>query len=75
MSGPEDADARGPDPAPLYVSRVRVERVAPLVRRARLPLGATAELGVHGPIVPFFGLSPAREVPLPVDYIVAATGG
>lgn len=75
MSGTEGSDARAPDAAPLYVSRVRVERVAPLVRRARLPLDATAEMGVHGPIVPFFGLSPARQVPLPVDYIVAATGG
>jgi len=32
-------------------------------------------MGVHGPIASYFKLSPPRELPLPVDYIVAATGG
>jgi hypothetical protein len=30
---------------------------------------------VHGPIAEFCKLQPARPLPLPVDYIVAATGG
>ena len=60
---------------PLYVSRITVENTEPLVRRATLPRGVTIEMGVHGPIVVFYHLSPAREVPLPVDYIAAATGG
>lgn len=61
--------------SPLYVSRVLLEKAGSLHRRAHLPLGVTAEMGVHGAIVPFFKLSPERELPLPVDYIVAATGG
>lgn len=60
---------------PLYTSRVTLDKVGSLHRRAHLPLGVTADMGVHGPIVPFFRLSPERELPLPVDYIVAATGG
>ena len=59
----------------LYTSRVRLEKVAGLQRRAHLPLGVTADMGVHGPIVEFFKLAPARPLPLPVDYVVAATGG
>jgi len=60
---------------PIYTSRVTLEKVGGLHRRARLPLGFTADMGVHGPIVAFYKLSPERELPLPVDYIVAATGG
>jgi hypothetical protein len=59
----------------LYVSRSRVERVGSLHRRAHLPLGASADMGVHGPIQDLFRLSPDRPLPLPVDFIVAATGG
>jgi hypothetical protein len=60
---------------PLYVARASVERMGSLHRRARLALGTTADFGVHGPIRAFYGLAPGRELPLPVDYIVAATGG
>lgn len=60
---------------PLYVSNVTLEKAGSLHRVAHLPLGATAEMGVHGAIVPFYRLSPERELPLPVDYIVAATAG
>lgn len=60
---------------PLYVSHVTLEKAGSLHRRAHLPLGVTVEMGVHGSIVPFFKLQPERELPLPVDYIVAATGG
>jgi hypothetical protein len=59
----------------VYVSRSRVEVVEGLHRRAHLALGHTAEFGVHGAIRELFRLAPDREVPLPVDYIVAATGG
>lgn len=58
-----------------YVSRCRVERVGGLHRRAHLALGATADFGVHGAIKDLFRLAPDRELPLPVDYIVAATAG
>lgn len=60
---------------PLYVSRCTIEKRASLHRTAQLPLGFTADFGVHGPIVTHYRLSPERELPLPVDHIVAAAGG
>ncbi|MGH7741305.1 MAG: hypothetical protein ACRENS_04715 [Candidatus Eiseniibacteriota bacterium] len=60
---------------PFYVARVRVEKLASLQRRAHLELGPPIEMGVHGPVVGHFKLSPDRELPLPVDFIAAATGG
>jgi len=60
---------------PLYVSRVTLEKTGHLHRRAHLPTGETVDMGVHGPIVELFKLVPPRALPLPVDYIVAATGG
>lgn len=64
-----------PQPATFYTSHVRLERPGGLHRRAHMPLGATADMGVHGPVVALYGLAPDRERPLPVDFIVAATGG
>ena len=60
---------------PIYTSRAQVEVVDGLHRRAHLPLGFTAEFGVHGPVAQLFKLTPEREYPLPVDYIVAAAAG
>ena len=60
---------------PLYVARANVLRLGSLHRRAELALGASAEMGVHGPIREHYQLAPERELPLPVDYIVAAAGG
>ena len=60
---------------PIYVSRCALEKRGSLHRVAHLPLGAQAEYGVHGPIVAHYRLSPERELPLPVDHLVAATGG
>jgi hypothetical protein len=60
---------------PLYVSRVTIEKRGSLHRRAHLPLGATADFGVHGPVVEFYKLSPQTPLPLPVDYVVAAAAG
>ncbi|MGH7482870.1 MAG: hypothetical protein ACRELV_12000 [Longimicrobiales bacterium] len=58
----------------FYVSRCEVRKVKGVHRRARLATGHDIEFGVHGPIKEHYGLdSPDR--PLPVDYIVAATGG
>jgi hypothetical protein len=62
-------------PGTPYVSRARVEIVQGLHRRAHLALGTTADFGVHGPIKELFRLEPERELPLPVDYIVAAAAG
>ena len=60
---------------PLYVSRVQVETPGPLHRRAHLALGVTADFGVHGAVREHYKLPPGRELPLPVDFIVAATAG
>jgi hypothetical protein len=60
---------------PFYLARATVVTVGHLHRHARLALGAEVDLGVHGPVTAHYGLRPERELPLPVDYIVAATGG
>ena len=60
---------------PLYTSRVTVEPAGRLHRRARLESGETIDMGVHGAIAAHCRLDPPRALPLPVDYIVAATGG
>lgn len=60
----------------LYTSRATVEKVAGVHRRAQLEAGPTTiELGVHGAIKEHYKLLDAKDLPLPVDYIVAATGG
>ncbi len=60
---------------PLYVSKVRLENAGSLHRRATLPTGDGADFGVHGPIRAHYALAPDTERALPVDWIVAATGG
>ena len=60
---------------PLYRAETSIEVREGLHRHATLPLGFTADFGVHGPVRAFYRLDPPRELPLPVDYIVAATGG
>ena len=60
---------------PFYVSRSTIEKVGPLHRRAHLETGETFDMGVHGPVVAHYKLSPERELPLPVDFIVAAAAG
>jgi hypothetical protein len=75
MPSEDAAKSRSEGTPPLYTSEVSLSKVGSLHRRAQLPLGTTIEMGVHGSIVPFFRLTPERELPLPVDYIVAATGG
>ena len=60
---------------PIYVARATVDNVGSLHRRAEVATGASANMGVHGPIQRHYALSPPCELPLPVDWIVAATGG
>jgi hypothetical protein len=59
---------------PFYLSRSSVTLVKGVHRRARLPDGTEIEMGVHGPIKEHYRID-AVDLPLPVDYIVAATGG
>lgn len=60
---------------PLYTARARAEKVQGTHRRLTLATGETFDVGVHGPIRSHFRLDAERSLPLPVDYIVAATGG
>jgi hypothetical protein len=58
-----------------YVARARVAKVEGAHRRATLEDGTTVEFGVHGPIKSYYRLDDEKNLPLPVDYIVAATAG
>jgi len=60
---------------PFYTSQARVEKVDGVHRRAHLPDGTTVELGVHGPVKLHYGLDSQPNLPLPVDYLVAAAAG
>lgn len=60
---------------PFYVSRTTVDKVDGLHRRATLEEGTTLEFGVHGPVKAHYGLDSQPNLPLPVDYLVAAAAG
>ena len=60
---------------PIYVSRSRIIKVEGLHRQGRLEAGAAVDFGVHGAIKSLYKLEGAPDLPLPVDYTVAATGG
>ena len=59
----------------LYVTRSTVEKVEGLHRRGTLFDGTHMAFGVHGPIKDHYGLDGQPDLPLPVDYVVAAAGG
>ena len=59
---------------PFYVSRGRVMKVDGVHRAAEIAAGVRFEMGVHGPIRHHYNID-SRDLPLPVDFIVAATGG
>ncbi len=60
---------------PFYVSRGRVMKVEGVHRAAEIAAGRRFEMGVHGPIKRHYNGSTHGTLPLPVDFIVAATGG
>jgi len=60
---------------PLYVSRSTVRKVAGVHRRAELEDGTQVDFGVHGAIKAAYGLEAEPDLPLPVDYVVAAAAG
>jgi hypothetical protein len=59
---------------PMYTSRSTVEVIRGTHRRVRLEAGGEFETGVHGPIKTHFRLDHEPDLPLPVDYVVGATG-
>ena len=60
---------------PIYVARASVRKVAGVHRRATLESGAEVDFGVHGAIKKLFRLDREPDLPLPVDFLVAAAGG
>ena len=60
---------------PLYVAKASVAKVDGLHRRATLEEGTELDFGVHGPIKAHYGLDSQPNLPLPVDYLVAAAAG
>ncbi len=60
---------------PFYTAVATVTKVDSLHRRAEIAVGPALDFGVHGPIKKHYRLEAAPDLPLPVDYIVAATGG
>ena len=46
-----------------------------LHRRGTLEDGTTVDFGIHGPIKAHYGLDSQPNLPLPVDYLVAAAAG
>jgi len=60
---------------PFYTARATVVKVTGLHRRATLEDGTELHFGVHGPIVEHYRLDVDEELPLPVDYVVAAAAG
>ena len=60
---------------PLYVARASVDKIDGLHRRGVLEDGTKLEFGLHGPIKTHYGLESQPNLPLPVDYLVAAAAG
>lgn len=58
----------------FYVAHGDIVRVDGLHRRATIAAGTEFDMGVHGAIKKHYGID-APDLPLPVDYIAAATGG
>ncbi len=59
----------------FYVARADVGKLRGVQRRALLEDGTSLEFGVHGPVKSHYGLESEPNLPLPVDYVVAAAAG
>jgi hypothetical protein len=62
-------------PDSFYTAVATITKVDGLRRRAEIAVGPPLDFGVHGSIKQHYRLNDAPDLPLPVDYIVAATGG
>jgi hypothetical protein len=58
-----------------YIARANVTKVQGTHRRATLEDGTVVDFGVHGAVKSYYRLDDEKNLPLPVDYIVAATAG
>lgn len=59
----------------FYVAKATVRKVDGLHRRAEMEHGPALDFGVHGPVKAHYGLDSQPNLPLPVDYLVAAAAG
>jgi hypothetical protein len=59
---------------PFYVSRCSIEIVQNTHRRVQLEAGGAFDMGVHGPVKRHYKLDEEKDLPLPVDFLVGATG-
>ena len=59
---------------PFYVARATVRRVQGTHRQASIDGAPDFDMGVHGAVKAHYKLDNEKNLPLPVDYIVAATG-
>jgi hypothetical protein len=58
----------------FYISRSQVEKIEGTHRRITLETGETLDTGVHGAVKTHYRLLNEKDLPLPVDYLVGATG-
>ena len=58
----------------FYEAKAKIEKVQGTERRVTLATGHTFDTGVHGAIKAHYKLLNEKDLPLPVDYIVGATG-
>jgi len=58
----------------VYTATATIRKVEGVHRRAELAVGPAVDMGVHGRVKEIFGLEDAADLPLPVDYVVAAAG-
>lgn len=59
---------------PIYTARSVTEVVGGTHRRVKMQAGGSFDTGVHGPIKAHYRIEDRKDLPLPVDYIAAATG-
>jgi len=58
----------------FYEAKSKVQKIAGTHRRVTLETGESFDLGVHGAVKAHYKLDNEKNLPLPVDYIVGATG-
>lgn len=59
---------------PFYTAQARIEKVEGVHRTVSLATGDSFDVGVHGTIKEHYRLQGEPDRPLPVDYLVGATG-
>lgn len=58
----------------FYTVEADIAKIEGVHRRVSLSSGPSFDVGVHGRIKDHYGLANEPDLPLPVDYLVGATG-